>query len=203
LVGNKIATYHGIAKCDSTKRGDKMVKLVKIAEIQSLIIEFRGKRVIIDRDLANIYNVSTKRLNEQVKRNIERFPSDFMFQLTEEEKEEVVAICDHLKSLKFSPQLPYVFTRNGSNMLSAVLRSPIAVQRSIQIMRAFSSLEEAMSKGKKSLTKSPDVLVKLSTHSKAIMQLFQKDKVKVKEIGKIKKIINEMIDLLKKMVMNS
>ncbi len=168
-----------------------------------MIIELRGKRVIIDRDLANIYKVSTKRLNEQVKRNVERFPSDFMFQLTEEEKEEVVAICDHLKDLKFSSQFPYAFTRNGANMLSAVLRSPIAVQRSIQIMRAFSALEEVMSKRRRTLTKSPDVLSRLSMHSRAIMHLFQKDKIKTKEIGKIKKIINEMIKLLQKMLMES
>jgi hypothetical protein len=180
-----------------------MGKLARISEIQALIIELRGKRVIIDRDLALIYNVSTKRLNEQVKRNIERFPADFMFQLTEEEKEEVVANCDHLKALKFSPQLPYVFTRNGANMLSAILRSPIAIRRSIQIMRAFSALEEVMSRKKKRLTKSPGVLRKLSTHSRAIMHLFQKDKIKTKEIGKIKKIINEMISLLRKMVIES
>jgi hypothetical protein len=180
-----------------------VAKLAKISEIQALIIELRGKRVIIDRDLAGIYRVSTKRLNEQVRRNIERFPADFMFQLTVEEKEEVVANCDHLGVLKFSPQLPYAFTRNGANMLSAVLRSPVAVQRSIQIMRAFSALEEVMSRRKRMLTRSPNVLGKLSTHSRAIMHLFQKDKIKTKEIGKIKKIINEMIKLLQKTVMES
>lgn len=180
-----------------------MVKLTKVSEIQTLIVELREKRIIIDRDLAKIYKVSTKRLNEQVKRNIERFPEDFMFQLTDEEKEEVVANCDHLGFLKFSPQLPYAFTRNGANMISAILRSPIAVQRSIQIMRAFSALEEVMGKRKEMLTKSPEVLDKISTHSRAIMHLFQKDKIKTKEIKKIKKIINEMIKLLQKMVFQS
>jgi hypothetical protein len=77
--------------------------------VMNKILVIRGKKVMIDRDLAELYGVTTKRLNEQVKRNIKRFPVDFMYQLTEEEKEEVVAICDHLKSLKYSPQLPYVF----------------------------------------------------------------------------------------------
>ncbi|MBU0671502.1 MAG: ORF6N domain-containing protein, partial [Candidatus Margulisbacteria bacterium] len=126
-----------------------------MSQIRCLIIELRKKKVIIDRDLAMVYKVSTKRLNEQVRRNLERFPDDFMFQLTEEEKEDVVAICDHLKVLKFSPQLPYAFTRNGANMVCTVLNSTIAVRRSIQIMRAFSVLEEAISKKGKKLTQSP------------------------------------------------
>ena len=175
----------------------------RISEIRALIIELRGKKVIMDRDLANIYRVSTKRLNEQVKRNIERFPKDFMFQITEEEKNEVVANCDHLLAVKFSARLPYAFTRNGANMLSAILRSPTAVRRSIQIMRAFSALEEVIGRKKKSITKSPDVLDKLSTHSRAIMHLFQKDKIKSKEMKKIKEIIKEIIKLLQQMVIES
>ncbi|PIU65666.1 MAG: hypothetical protein COS84_06620 [Armatimonadetes bacterium CG07_land_8_20_14_0_80_40_9] len=79
---------------------------------------------------SKIHNgVSTKRLNEQVKRNIKRFPEDFMFKLTKIEKEEVVAICDHLKVLKFSSQLPYAFTEQGVAMLSSVLHSERAIAR--------------------------------------------------------------------------
>lgn len=74
--------------------------------VMTKILLIRGKKVMIDRDLAELYGVSTKRLNEQVKRNIRRFPADFMIQLTEEEKKEVVAKCDQLVGLKFSPQLP-------------------------------------------------------------------------------------------------
>ncbi|HMI77366.1 MAG TPA: ORF6N domain-containing protein [Ferruginibacter sp.] len=70
------------------------------------ILLIREKRVMIDKDIAELYGVSTKRLNEQVKRNIKRFPEDFMFQLTQDEKDEVVAICDHLQNLKYSPNLP-------------------------------------------------------------------------------------------------
>lgn len=177
-----------------------MVKLTKVAAIKTLIIELRGKRIILDSDLAKIYGVSTKRLNEQVRRNLHRFPDDFMFQLTEEEKEEVVAFCDHLKKLKYSYQLPYAFTRNGANMLSAILNSPLAVQRSIQIMRAFSTIEELIGRARRKLMASPKIISQLSTHSRAIMHLFQRDRMNSRETAKIKKIIGEMIGVLKQMV---
>ncbi|MBU0672032.1 MAG: hypothetical protein KJ732_03275, partial [Candidatus Margulisbacteria bacterium] len=90
-----------------------------------------------------------------------------------------------------------------ANMVCTVLNSTIAVRRSIQIMRAFSVLEEAISKKGKKLTKSPDVLKKLSTHSRAIMRLFQESKLNNKEVKKVKKIQKEMIDLLQRMVMAS
>ena len=95
---------------------------------------------MMDSDLALLYGVQTKRLNEQVKRNKKRFPEDFMFQLTNKEKEEVVAICDHLKFLKFSPHLPLAFTEQGVAMLSGVLSSDRAIAVNIQIMRAFTQL---------------------------------------------------------------
>jgi hypothetical protein len=78
---------------------------------------------MLDVDLAEIYGVKTKRLNEQVKRNILRFPSDFMFQLSEEEKQEVVAKCDHLSKLKFSVSNPYAYREHGALMLASVLNS--------------------------------------------------------------------------------
>ena len=80
--------------------------------ILNKIFFIRGLKVMIDTDLAVLFDVPTKRLNEQVRRNLKRFPSHFMFQLNEEEKEQVVAICDHLKKLKYSPYLPYVFTEH-------------------------------------------------------------------------------------------
>jgi hypothetical protein len=87
---------------------------VAVERIQRLIFLIRGKKVMLDADLAQLYGVSTKRLNEQVKRNRDRFPGDFMFQLTAKEKREVVANCDHLSRLKFSPALPYAFTEHGA-----------------------------------------------------------------------------------------
>ncbi len=89
-------------------------QLVPNESTESIIFYMRGEKVIIDADLARLYGVSTKRLNEQVKRNKDRFPADFMFQLTAQEKAEVVANCDHLMNLEFSRGLPSVFTEHGA-----------------------------------------------------------------------------------------
>jgi len=104
----------------------------------------RGEKVILDADLAQLYDVSTKRLNEQVKRNQGRFPEDFMFQLTEAEKVEVVANCDHLRRLKFSPTRPYAFTEHGAIMAANVLNSEGAVKASVQVVRAFIKLRQLL-----------------------------------------------------------
>ena len=180
-----------------------MGKLARVSEVKSLILELRGQKEMLDRDLAKLYQVSTKALNQAVKRNREKFPPDFMFRLTKEEKEEVVTFCDHLKELRFSYQLPRAFTRNGANMLATVLKSPVATQRSIQIMRAFSALEEVISLKKEELTESPEVLKKLSIHSKAIMHLFQSDKVKTIKIDKLQEIQHKITDLLQQMILSS
>ena len=111
--------------------------LVDSTKIENLIFNVRGIQVMLDRDLAQLYGVSTGRLNEQVKRNIERFPLSFRFQLSEIERDEVIANCDNLKTLKFNPSLPYVFTEQGIAQLSSVLRTPTAIEVSIKIMNAF------------------------------------------------------------------
>jgi len=121
-----------------------VAQLIPSERIESKILLLRGKKVMLDRDLAALYGVPTKRLNEQVKRNKKRFPEDFMFQLINKEKSEVVAICDHLKSLKYSPTLPYAFTEQGVAMLSSVLNSDRAIQVNIQIMRTFTKLREML-----------------------------------------------------------
>lgn len=113
--------------------------------IEKRIFGVRGFQVMIDRDLAELYGVQTKRLNEQVKRNGDRFPVPFCFQLTVKEKNEVVANCDHLAGLKFSKSLPYVFTEQGVAMLSAVLHSEMAVKVSVQIMGAFVAMRKVVS----------------------------------------------------------
>ena len=105
--------------------------------IQDKIYTLRGMQVMLDRDLAELYEVEAKRLNEQVKRNINRFPEKFRFQLTELEKGELVANCDRFNSLKHSTSLPYAFTEQGIAMLSSVLRSDKAIDVNIFIMRAF------------------------------------------------------------------
>lgn len=98
-------------------------------DIEKLIITVRGEQVIIDQDVARLYGVSTKRLNEQVKRNIARFPASFRFELTKEEVSEVVANCDHLSFLKFRPTLPYAFTEQGIGQLSSVVHSQLMDKR--------------------------------------------------------------------------
>jgi len=113
-----------------------MDSLIK-PEYETLIFQFRGFKVMIDADLAILYGVPTKSLKQQVKRNIERFPEDFMFELTKIEKEELVTNCDRLAILKHSSVNPLAFTEQGVSMLSSVLRSEKAIKINIEIMRAF------------------------------------------------------------------
>ena len=113
--------------------------------IDRAILIIRGQKVMIDSDLAELFGVRTKRLNEQVKRNINRFPKDFMFQLTTKEKQELVANCDHLEKLKHSGTNPYAFTEHGTIMLANVLNTPTAVATSVLIVRAFVKLRELLS----------------------------------------------------------
>ena len=101
------------------------------------ILNVRGKMVMVDRDIADLYNVPTKALNQAVKRNIERFPDRFRFCLTTDEKNGVVTNCDHLAALKFSHAPVYAFTEQGVAMLATVLKSDVAVKTSIEIMDAF------------------------------------------------------------------
>ncbi|MDO8489442.1 MAG: ORF6N domain-containing protein [Candidatus Omnitrophota bacterium] len=121
-----------------------MPELISIEVITSKIFVIRGKKVILDRDLAQLYEVTTKRLNEQVKRNIRRFPEDFMLKLTKLEKDELVALCDRFSPMKHSTVLPYVFTEQGVAMLSGVLNSNRAIMVNIQIMRAFTQLRRML-----------------------------------------------------------
>lgn len=111
--------------------------IVPVEAISSTILTIRGLRVIIDADLARLYGVTTRRLNEQVKRNAERFPNDFMFQLTADEKSELVANCDRFAKLKHSSALPHAFTEYGTVMAASVLNSPKAVEVSVFVTRAF------------------------------------------------------------------
>ena len=136
----------------------------EIQTIQNKIYEIRGQRVMLDFDLAAMYGVETRRLNEQVKRNIERFPEDFMFQLTKGEleilKSQIVTsnVADNQDDSNWTSQIatsnfvkmglrkpPYAFTENGVAMLSSVLRSPLAIQVNIGIMRAFTEFRRMAS----------------------------------------------------------
>ena len=112
------------------------------ATIRTRIYNVRGKNIMIDKDLAILYGVETKRINEQVRRNIERFPEDFMFQLTKEECSRSQFATLNIKQGENIKYLPYAFTELGVAMLSSVLRSPIAIQVNINIMRAFVEMRE-------------------------------------------------------------
>jgi hypothetical protein len=116
-----------LANCDRFSGG----------EVENRIFTIRGVQVILDRDLAELYGVKTYRLNEQVKRNIKRFPERYRFQLTEEETNELIANCDRFETLKHSSFCPYAFTEHGVVMLSAVLHSEEAIDISGRIVDAF------------------------------------------------------------------
>ena len=118
---------------------------VLVPRIEGRIQVIRGLRVIIDADLATLYGVPTKVLNQAVKRNAARFPQDFMFQLEAPEKAEVVTNCDHLSKLKFSKALPFAFTEYGAVALANVLASAQAVEMGIYVVRAFVQLRQASS----------------------------------------------------------
>jgi len=118
--------------------------LISALHVERRILSIRGQRVLLDADLAAVYGVSTRALNQAVKRNRDRFPEDFMFQLTRAEKMEVITACDHLRPLRFSPSLPYAFTEHGAIMLASVLNTPTAVHASVQVVRAFVRLRGAL-----------------------------------------------------------
>lgn len=137
------------------------------------IILIRGKKVMIDRDLARLYGVTTKRLNEQVKRNLKRFPEDFMFQLTKEEKDEIVMNFEDLRSLKFSPVLPNVFTEHGAVMLASILNSDKAIEVNIQIVRVFAHIRQMLTDNTELRLEIEKIKSKVDNHNKNIELIFK------------------------------
>lgn len=113
-----------------------------IVNIEQRIFVIRGQRVMLDRDLAQLYGVQTFRLNESVKRNIKRFPDDFMFKLNKDELKELIANCDRFEKLKHSSNTPYAFTEQGVAMLSSVLNSDKAIAINVEIVRTFVRLRQ-------------------------------------------------------------
>ena len=133
-----------VAICDQLNNEVEIMPIEKI-DIAKLIVVIRDQQVLIDRDLAMLYGVETKHLNERVKRNVARFPERFRFQLTRQEMKELVAKYDRLKKLRHSTSLSYAFTEQGISMLSAVLASQTAVDTSIRIMDAFVGMRRYLS----------------------------------------------------------
>tara|TARA_B100000315_G_scaffold143133_1_gene132109 strand:- start:219 stop:749 length:531 start_codon:yes stop_codon:yes gene_type:complete len=145
--------------------------IVPVGKIQNRILLIRGEKVIIDADLAEFYGVPTKRLNEQVKRNKDRFPEDFLFQLSVKEKAEVVANCDHLSKLKYSKTLPFAFTEHGAIMAASVLNSKRAVEVSVFIVRAFIKLRRMISGHKELARKISQMETRLADHDEQLLSL--------------------------------
>lgn len=138
-----------MAKKEAIVKVNSADNKITIPKIENMIFSFRGLQVMLDRDLAMLYGVTTKRLNEQVKRNLERFPDRFRFQLSSMELNELVANCDRLKTLKHSSVQPYAFTEQGIAMLSTVLHSVTAIAISIQIMDAFVAMRHLVASNAK------------------------------------------------------
>lgn len=140
--------------------------------VDQKIFLIRRQRVMLDADLADLYGVPTKALNQAVKRNRERFPHDFSFQLTEKEKDELVTVCDQFKNLKHSSVLPYAFTEHGALMLASILNSPRAVEASIFVVRAFIRLREVLVAHKDLARKLDELERHIQGHDKSIRTLF-------------------------------
>ena len=141
--------------------------------VMNKIIFIRNKKVMNDRDLAELYGVDTRQLNQQVKRNIKKFPKDFMIQLTAKEKDKIVATCDHLQSLKFSKTLPFAFTEHGAVMLASVLNSDRAIEVNIQIVRIFTKMKELLLTHKDILLKLEQAEKKMNKHGDDIELIFK------------------------------
>ena len=138
------------------------------------ILMLRGLPVLIDADLSRLYGVETRALNQAVRRNPDRFPKDFFFQLTAAEKAEVITNCDHLKNLKFSKALPYAFTEHGALMAANVLNSPEAVKMSVFIIRAFLKQRVALSANAAILKRLAEIDKTLLIHDRALRDVYQK-----------------------------
>jgi len=150
-----------------------MNALATTAKISRLIRSFRGQRVILDADLATIYGVETRVLNQAVKRNADRFPAGFFFQLNAAEKLEVTTNCDHLAGLKFARSLPLAFTEHGAWMAATVLNSPPAVKMRLFIIRAFVKLREDQAVNAAILKRLAEIDHTMLQHDTALRDIYQ------------------------------
>ncbi len=154
--------------------------------VESFILNIRNQRVITDADLARLYGVSTKALNQAIKRNVSRFPEDFVFRLTSFEKTEVITNCDHLKNLRFSRTLPYVFTEYGAIMAANVLNSMQAVDMSVFVVRAFVRMRGKLAANKDFAKRLEELEKKFNTHDAQFQAVFDaiRELMKVPEKAK-------------------
>ena len=143
-----------------------------VERIESLILTIRGQRVMLDSDLAKIYGVTTKQLNQQFRRNLERFPSDFAFELTNQELTQMRSqiVTASKRNIR---HVPVAFTEHGALMLASVLNSPIAVEASVRVVRAFILMREQMAAHKELAGKLSDLEQRVGGHDAAIQDLFE------------------------------
>ena len=183
---------------------DKNLVIVDNKEIQSMIYTFRGRQVMIDRDLAYLYNVETKALNQAVKRNISRFPESFRFQISDDEKDELVTNCDRFKTLKHSSLNPYAYTEQGIAMLSAVLRSDVAVEVSVKIMNSFVEMRKFLLSNREMFARLDRVELKQLETNKKLEEVFdyiattKEVKQKIFFNGQIYDAFSLMVELVEK-----
>ena len=146
----------------------------EMVRIESLILSFRGLRVMLDSDLAKIYNVQTKALNQALKRNLNRFPNDFAFQLTGEELENLMSqIVTSSRNYGGRRKLPWVFTEHGAIMLASILNSERAVEMSVSVVRAFVLMREQLTATKELAAKLADLEKQVGGHDTSIQNLFE------------------------------
>lgn len=151
-----------------------MSKLIPVEIIENRIFVIRGNKVMIDRDLAELYGVKTMALNQAVKRNIERFPAGFMIQLSKKEKKELITNCDRFLMLKHSSYLPFAFTEQGVAMLSSVLKSNRAIKVNIMIIQTFVRLRELMGMHKELLRKIEGMEMKYDAQFKIVFDTLRR-----------------------------
>ena len=163
---------------------------MELQVIQNKIYEIRGRRVMLDFDLAALYRMETRVFKQAVRRNLERFPDDFMFQLSKNEWNELITNCDNLpENVKYSPATPFAFTEQGTSMLSAVLRSDVAIQVSIAIMRAFVMMRHY-------LVSTANVTAELAEIRAKLVLLERNDNDNLKAINDLSEDLRKDIDIL-------
>ena len=118
------------------------MSVIAFSDVENKIIEIRGHQVIIDSDVAELYGVETREVNQALSRNLDKFPESYIFELDAQEKEELITNCDHLKKLKFSPSFPKAFTERGLYMLATILKSAKATATTLAIIDTFAQVRE-------------------------------------------------------------
>jgi len=147
-------------------------KLTPVQRIEEMILLIRGQRVMLDSDLAIIYGVATKQLNQQLRRNSERFPKDFAFLLTNQEVAQMRSqfVTASKRNIR---HIPVVFTEHGALMLASILNSPIAVEASVRVVRAFVGMREQLAAHKEFAQKLSELESRVSGHDESIQNLFE------------------------------